>query len=120
MEPSESMQWQFGQAYPWPGVTASPAKYLNRATVLDGLLLANSERPTIPAPEDTPENAAAELIAAAQRGPDLVATPMKWANGLLALGDPWSLALLVNTAVPSITTRPGVPINKAMQPRESG
>lgn len=120
MEPAEGMQWQSGQAYQWPGLTASPTKYLNRATVLDDLLLANSGRPSIRAQLATPLNSAVELFAAAYSDPDLAATPIKWANSLEALGDPRPLALLANTALSSITAQTGVPINEVVEPLETG
>lgn len=120
MEPAEGMQRQFGQAYQWPELTASPAKFLNRATVLDDLLLANSERPSIPASHAMPDNSAVELYATADRDPDLAATPIKWANGLAADDDPRRLALLTNTAQPSIAAQTGEAINVVMKPLETG
>lgn len=120
MEPTAGLTWQFAPAYRRPESAASPTKYLNRVTALDDALLANSGRPSIRAPLDTPLNSAVELFARAYREPDPDATPTKWAARPADLGDPWPMAVLANTVLPSIAVQGGVPTNVVVEPLETG
>jgi len=121
---ADDMQWAFRPAEPRLGFTASPIMYLNRAAALDDLhpraLLENSGRPSIDAPLAIAINSAVDLFAAAYGEADLTVIPIKWANSLAALGDPWQRALLANTAPPSTTAQVGLPINEAVARVEHG
>lgn len=115
METADRMEWKLTQAHHRPELSASPLKYLNRATVLEDPRLpesvANAERPLFRARRALPLNSAVALFATAYRESEPDGTPIKWANGPAALGDPRPLALMMNIAVPSIAAPTSLPDN---------
>ena len=124
METADRTEWQLTQAYHRPEQSASPLKYLNRATVLEGARLpeslANAGRPLIRARHALPLNSAVALSATAYRESEPDGTPIKWANGPAALGDPRPLALMTNIAVPSIAAPTSLPDNVVADRVETG
>jgi hypothetical protein len=111
MEPVEGTQWRFGQADQRPESSASQAKYLNRATPLEDALLTNARRPAIDAPSAAQANSAVELFASAYGNHGPSADSVAWTKGLVAAGDAWAQALLVNASMPSVAAHAGLPIN---------